>query len=64
MELENKLTKAYQLIEEKNLKIKEGDQLVNQMKLKQESEQALINGLQSEKNHLELTLNENVILKE
>jgi len=37
---------------------------MGQMLLVQESEKAFINGLQSEKSHLELTLKENLALKE
>ena len=37
---------------------------MDQLQLIQESEKALINGLQSEKAHLELTLKENLQLKE
>lgn len=37
---------------------------MGQLMLIQESEKALINGLQSEKSHLQLTLKENLALKE
>lgn len=50
---------AQETIETKNLFIKDKDQQLNQLQLVQESEKALINGLQSEKKHLELTLREN-----
>ena len=63
-DLEAKLTQAYQDIEDKTLKVKEANQLVNQMKMVQESEKALLNGLTSEKRHLELSLKENVEIKE
>ena len=62
--MEQKLLKALETIEEKNLQIKDTEQKVNQLILIQESEKALINGLQSEKAHLELTLKENMALKE
>jgi hypothetical protein len=57
------LLSAQEIIEEKNLKIKDTEQKLNQLVHKQESEHALINGLKSEKAHLELTLKENVSLK-
>ena len=63
-ELETKLTTAFQEIEDKTLKVKEANQLVNQMKMDQESNKALLNGLTSEKRHLELSLKENVEIKE
>ena len=63
-EMEIKLTKAHEMIEEKNHLVKNAEQRVNQMKLNQESEKALINGLTSEKRHLELTLKENIALKD
>ena len=37
---------------------------MNKLIMLQESEKALINGLQSEKQHVELTLRENMALKE
>ena len=37
---------------------------MNKLIMLQESEKALINGLQSEKQHVELTLRENLALKE
>lgn len=57
--IEQKLLKAQETIEEKNLEIKDLDQKKGQLQLIQESEKALINGLNSEKAHLELTLKEN-----
>ena len=57
--IEGKLVVAQETIETKNLFIKDKDQQLNQLQLVQESEKALINGLQSEKKHLELTLREN-----
>ena len=62
--IEGKLVVAQETIETKNLFIKDKDQQLNQLQLVQESEKALINGLQSEKKHLELTLRENQTLKE
>ena len=62
--IEQKLLKAQETIEEKNLEIKDLDQKKGQLQLIQESEKALINGLNSEKAHLELTLKENQALKE
>ena len=61
---EQKLLKAQETIEERNLEIKDLNQKMGQLQLKQESEKALINGLRSEKDHLELTLKENSALKE
>lgn len=43
--MEQKLLKALETIEEKNLLIKDTEQKVNQLILVQESEKALINGL-------------------
>ena len=43
--MEQKLLKALETIEEKNLMIKDTEQKVNQLILIQESEKALINGL-------------------
>ena len=43
--MEQKLLKALETIEEKNLLIKDTEQKVNQLILIQESEKALINGL-------------------
>lgn len=43
--MEQKLLKALETIEEKNLQIKDTEQKVNQLILIQESEKALINGL-------------------
>lgn len=63
-DFETRLTKAHEMIEESNLKVRTSEQKVSQMKLIQESEKALINGLTSEKRHLELTLKENISLKD
>lgn len=62
-ELEKKMTKAQEIIEEKNLLIKETEQKLNQHVHRMESEKALINGLKSEKTHLELALKENIIMR-
>ena len=52
--MENKLLKSQETIEDKNLQIKDQEQKMDQLALIQESERALINGLKSEKQHLEL----------
>ena len=62
--IEAKLLKAQETIEDKNLLIKDQEQKMDQLALIQESERALINGLRSEKSHLELQLKENLALKE
>ena len=62
--MENKLLKSQETIEDKNLQIKDQEQKMDQLALIQESERALINGLKSEKQHLELQLKENTALKE
>ena len=53
-----------QKIEDKTLKVKEAQQRENQMRMVQESEKALLNGLTSEKRHLELSLKENMEVKD
>ena len=63
-EVEAKLIAAQTVIEDKNLKIKDADQKMNQMKLEADSERALIEGLKGEKKHLEMNLEENIQLKE
>ena len=55
-----KLLEAQSLIEEKSLQLKDADQKINQLKLQADSEHALIQGLQGEKKHLEMNLEENI----
>ena len=59
-----KLLEAQSLIEEKSLQLKDADQKINQLKLQADSEHALIQGLQGEKKHLEMNLEENIQLKD
>jgi len=63
-DLEEKNSKISAVIEERNLTIKDLQQQITNLQLKQEAEQALINGLMSEKQHLELGLKENKTLKD
>lgn len=61
---EVKITKQNQLIHEKDTKIKDMDQVFNTLKLKIEAANASIKGLEGEKQHLELSLNENRTMKD
>ena len=54
-----KLSKANAEIENKNLSLKSMEKNVNEMRLKVDANKSLIDGLTSEKNHLELSLKEN-----
>ena len=58
-DLEIKFSKANAEIENKNLSIKTLEKQGNEMRLKLDANKALIDGLTSEKNHLELSLKEN-----
>ena len=51
--MEEKLIKAQETIEARNLELKEIEQKLTQLKLNHDSEKAILNGLQTEKNHLE-----------
>jgi len=51
-------------ITKKDELIKNNDLTTNNLRLKNEAAQAIVNGLESEKTHLELSLNENRTLKE
>jgi len=52
------------LIHDRDTQIKDMDQVFNTLKLKIEAAQATIKGLEGEKQHLELSLNENRTMKD
>ena len=56
---EVKLSRANGEIETKSLVLKCNEKHMNEMRLKLDANRALIDGLVSEKNHLELSLKEN-----
>lgn len=63
-EFEVKITKQNQIIHDKDTRIKDADQVQNTQKLKIEAHLATIKGLEGEKQHLELSLNENRTMKD
>ncbi len=63
-DLELKFSKANSEIEQKSLNIKNQEKQLNEFRLKLDANRTLIDGLSSEKNHLELTLKENKDQKE
>jgi len=58
-DLEVRLSKANNEIETKNHVLKEKEKEMTEMRLKLDANKALIDGLTSEKNHIELSLKEN-----
>lgn len=62
--LENKLLKSNEMIELKNMDLREVKQQATLDRLEQASERNLITSLQTEKKHLESSLVENCDLKE
>ena len=58
-DLELKLTKANSDIESKNLSQKNLEKQLNESRLRLDANQTKIDGLSSEKNHLDLSLKEN-----
>lgn len=58
-ELEAKLIQTHQTIEQRNMDLREVEHKAAQNALIQQSEKALIVGLQTEKKHLEKSLKEN-----
>lgn len=52
------------MIHDRDTQIKDMDQVFNTLKLKIEAAQATIKGLEGEKQHLELSLNENRTMKD
>jgi predicted nucleic acid-binding Zn-ribbon protein len=63
-EADNKILSLNEIIERKDYQIKDMDQVFNTLKLKNEAAQAQIKGLEGEKAHLELSLNENRTMKD
>lgn len=63
-ELDQKIINLNETITKKDELIKNNDLTTNNLRLKNEAAQAIVNGLESEKTHLELSLNENRTLKE
>lgn len=63
-EMDVRLQKSNSEIENKNHALKEFENQINEMRLKMEANKALIDGLISEKNHLELANKENRDQKE
>ena len=63
-ELDHKIINLNETITKKDELIKNNDLTTNNLRLKNEAAQAIVNGLESEKTHLELSLNENRTLKE
>lgn len=63
-DLEERLVAAHNTIEERNLQLREIETRSSQVELQQQSEQSLIQSLQTEKKHLEEALSENMKLKE
>ena len=63
-ELDQKIINLNETITKKDEIIKNNDLTTNNLRLKNEAAQAIVNGLESEKTHLELSLNENRTLKE
>ena len=61
---ENKVLNLNEIIEKKDYQIKDMDQVFNTLKLKNEAAQAAIKGLEGERQHLELSLNENRTMKD
>jgi hypothetical protein len=59
-----KMSRANSELEMKNLSLKSQEKTVNEMRLKLDANRSLIDGLTSEKNHLELSLKENKDQKE
>ena len=63
-ESNNKTISLNEIIEKKDYQIKDMDQVFNTLKLKNEASLATIKGLEGEKQHLELSLNENRTMKD
>lgn len=62
--LEQKTQTQAETIEKKDFKIKDLEQSVNALRLIKEADVAVIQGLEIEKKHLELSLEENKLLKQ
>jgi hypothetical protein len=63
-ESDSKILTLNEIIDKKNYKIKDMDQVFNTLKLKNEAATATIKGLEGEKQHLELSLSENRTMKD
>lgn len=57
-DLEVKLSRSNAEVENKNLLLKENERQINEMRLKMEANKSIIDGLTSEKNHVQLTMQE------